>query len=57
MQQKWPTKSYTTRGKTVNVSNDFKEIVNLLLEKDPQKRIGHEPLDEGANKILEHKFF
>lgn len=43
---KWP--------KNVDVSEEFKSLVEQLLAKDPNERIG---INEGADEILEHDWF
>ena len=35
-------------------SNDFRDLVIKLLEKDPRDRIGHQ---RGVDQILEHEWF
>ena len=40
-----------------NISNEVKNLIICLLNRNPQKRLGSKPGDDGAEMIMSHPFF
>lgn len=40
-----------------NISEEVKNLIICLLNRNPQKRLGSKPGDQGAEMIMAHPFF